>query len=119
MRIWNFLRLSAHVFALQFVLIISSTYADDQSVNAVKNGRNLTLEFCQACHNYEGTEQAGTVAPPLFNMKARFPDKQKLYNIIYDPTAAIKPYTMMPPFGKNELLSQKEIGEIIAYLYTL
>ena len=65
--------------------------------DVIKEGKRLTLEYCQACHHYQGTEQAGTVAPPLLGMKARFPDRKKLYNIIYDPQVAIKKDTMMPP----------------------
>ena len=85
----------------------------------ISQGKQLTLKFCQTCHDYQGTEQAGTVAPPLLGMKARFPDRKKLYNIIYDPQVAIKPHTMMPPFGRNELLARDEIEKIIDFLYTL
>ena len=85
----------------------------------VAEGKRLTLEFCQACHQYAGTEQAGTVAPPLQGMKARFPDRKKLYSIIYDPQKAIREDTMMPPFGRNELLAKDEIEKVIDFLYTL
>lgn len=87
--------------------------------NNITQGKQLTLKFCQTCHDYQGTEQAGTVAPPLLGMKSRFPDRKKLYNIIYDPQVAIKPHTMMPPFGRNELLAKDEIEKIIDFLYTL
>ncbi len=89
------------------------------AADAVERGRQLALEQCQACHFYAGTEQAGTVAPPLQNIKARFPDRKKLFSILYDPVAALDPYTMMPPFGRNRLLSDDEINLIIDFLYTL
>ncbi len=85
----------------------------------LEKGRDLTITMCQACHHFEGTDQAGTLGPPIVAMKARFPEKKRLYDIIYDPHVAIKSDTMMPPFGRNGLLDDKEIGLIIDYLYTL
>jgi L-cysteine S-thiosulfotransferase len=51
-------------------------------------------------------------------MKARYPDKQKLYEQIADPTKA-NPNTLMPPFGKHEILSDKDIKLITEWVYTL
>ena len=96
-----------------------SLYAAEPDKNKIKEGQQLALKFCQACHNYQGTEQAGTVAPPLLGMKSRFPDRKKLYNIIYDPHATLKSDTMMPPFGRNELMAKDEIEKVIDFLYTL
>jgi len=93
--------------------------AGEPDKKAVEEGKKLALEFCQACHTYQGTEQAGTVAPPLLGMKARFPDRATLYNIIYDPQLALQPDTMMPPFGRNELLAKDQIEKVIDFLYTL
>jgi sulfur-oxidizing protein SoxX len=52
-------------------------------------------------------------------MKARFPERQKLYEIIYDPHVATKSHTMMPPFGRNGLVDDNQIQLIIDFLYTL
>lgn len=93
--------------------------AAEAAESTIQEGKKLTLDFCQACHKYEGTEQAGTVAPPLVSMKSRFPDRKKLYDIIYNPQSALKPQTMMPPFGQNYLLSKEEIEKIIDFLYSL
>lgn len=87
--------------------------------NKINEGQELALKFCQTCHDYQGTEQAGTVAPPLLGMKTRFPDRKTLYSIIYDPQVALKPHTMMPPFGRNKLLEKDEIEKVIDFLYTL
>ena len=73
---------------------------------------------CFACHAYEGANLPGNIGPPLVAMKARFPDKQKLYDQIWDPTKA-NPNTMMPPFGKHEILSDKEIKAVTEWAYTL
>lgn len=103
--------------AFSLCLFAASALAGADS--RVEQGRQLALAECQACHFFPDTEQAGNVAPPFVGMKARFLDRSKLYNIIYDPSAVIKPHTMMPPFGRNELLDKAQINLIIDYLYTL
>ena len=106
---------------LTVCMAVTAFFADagETDKDSVAEGKRLTLEFCQACHQYAGTEQAGTVAPPLVGMKARFPDRKKLHNIIYDPQMAIKKDTMMPPFGRNGLIAKDEIEKVIDFLYTL
>jgi len=106
-------------FCAGYAFVSSAAPPDKKTEDIIKEGQQLTLQFCQTCHDYAGTEQAGTVAPPLIGMKARFPDRKKLYNIIYDPQVALKPHTMMPPFGRNELLAKDEIEKVIEFLYTL
>jgi len=93
--------------------------AEEKPKTPLEKGRDLTITMCQACHLFENTDQAGTLGPPIVAMKDRFPDKKKLYDIIYDPHVAIKPHTMMPPFGRNGLLDDKEIQLVIDYIYTL
>jgi len=77
---------------------------------------------CMACHTFAGLEktrlQAGNIAPPLVGMKARFPDRAKLRSQVYDATKA-NPNTVMPPFGRHEILSNKEIDLVVDWLYTL
>ena len=41
-----------------------SSHAADADKDSIKQGKQLALKFCQACHQYQGTDQAGTVAPP-------------------------------------------------------
>ena len=114
------MRIKESVLITAFCSILPiGVFAGDAAASNVEEGKRLTLEFCQACHQYIGTDQAGTVAPPLVGMKGRFPDRKKLYNIIYDPQVAIKKNTMMPPFGRNELLAKDEIEKVIDFLYTL
>ena len=98
---------------------VPSAHAGGSSTPPLAAGKKLTIEFCQACHFFEGTDQAGTVGPPFVAMKQRFPDPNKLEGIIHDPHAAIKPNSMMPPFGRNGLLNRDDINKIIDFLYTL
>ncbi len=63
-------------------------------------------------------ELAGNNGPPLLAMKARFPDREVLFQQIWDPTKD-DPNSFMPPFGKHGALTKTEINKIMDYLYTL
>ena len=73
---------------------------------------------CLACHHIEGGKVAGTIAPPLVGMKARFPDKAKLRAQIWDSTVA-NPNSIMPPMGRHKVLSEKEIDLVTDFIYSL
>ena len=83
-----------------------------------KIAENRKKGNCFACHNYEGAHLAGNVGPPLVAMKSRFPDKAKLRAQIWDATR-MNPNTMMPPFGRHEILSEKEIDAVTEWVLTL
>ena len=102
-----------------FVLCISFIAMPVLADTSVAEGKKLALEYCVACHQFTGTNQAGSLGPPLLVMKSRFPDRKIIYDIIYDPAVAIKPHTMMPPFGRNKLVTKEEINKIIDFLYSL
>jgi sulfur-oxidizing protein SoxX len=90
-----------------------------EAASPTAKGKQVALDFCQACHYFPGSDQAGTVGPPFVAMQPRFPERAKLYSLIYDAAAAINPDTMMPPFGRNELLNKEQINSLIDFLYTL
>ncbi|MBR1217639.1 sulfur oxidation c-type cytochrome SoxX [Bradyrhizobium sp. U87765 SZCCT0131] len=73
---------------------------------------------CLSCHEIKGGELPGTIAPPLSDMKARFPDRNELVGIVTDETRR-NPQTVMPPFGRNLILTDKEISAVVDFLYTL
>jgi sulfur-oxidizing protein SoxX len=73
---------------------------------------------CLACHTMRGSDVPSSVGPVLDNMKARFPNKADLIAILSDETQR-NPQTVMPPFGRNRILTQHEIDLIVAFLYTL
>ncbi len=60
----------------------------------------------------------GNIGPPLVAMKARFPDKAKLREQIWD-AANKNPNSMMPPFGRHGVLTEKEVDAVVEYVYTL
>jgi len=71
---------------------------------------------CLTCHEIKGGEAPGNVAPALNDMKKRFPNRAELIAIIADETKR-NPQTVMPPFKRNLLLNDKEIEEIVDFLY--
>ncbi|HEB55364.1 MAG TPA: sulfur oxidation c-type cytochrome SoxX [Gammaproteobacteria bacterium] len=101
-------------------LVPKVAVADEASLAAQgkKIAENRKKGNCFACHSYEGVHMAGNVGPPLVAMKARFPDKARLRAQIWDATRK-NPNTMMPPFGRHEILSEKEIDAITEWVYTL
>jgi sulfur-oxidizing protein SoxX len=73
---------------------------------------------CLACHMIADGSLPGNIGPPLASMKARFPDKADLRAQIWDSTVA-NPNTIMPPFGKNQILSEKEVDLVTEFIYSL
>ncbi|HAY40742.1 MAG TPA: sulfur oxidation c-type cytochrome SoxX [Gammaproteobacteria bacterium] len=86
------------------------------------SGKDLTFDRklgnCLACHMISGGSQPGNIGPPLIAMKARYPDVADLRAQIHDATVA-NPNTMMPPFGRHNILSADQIDKITAFIHTL
>jgi len=61
---------------------------------------------------------SGNLAPPLFAMKERFPNPQKLTQQISNSLLSNED-SIMPPFGLHGLLNEDQISKIVDYLYTL
>lgn len=72
---------------------------------------------CLTCHDIKGGEAPGNVGPPLADMKSRYPDRKQLAAIIFDETKR-NPLTVMPPFGRNLILTKQEIESVVDFLYT-
>jgi sulfur-oxidizing protein SoxX len=93
-----------------------------EEMTAVEKGKkvaeNKTKGNCMACHQFAGAKLPGNIGPPLVAIKARFPDKQKLRDLIWDMTAR-NPNTAMPPFGKYKILKDEDIDNIAEWVYTL
>ena len=95
------------------------------TVPAEPTGQELAFDNrkgnCLACHSIPGDPKAITdanIGPPLIQMKARFPDRAKLREQIWDATKA-NPRSAMPPFGKHKVLSGPEVDKILDYIYNL
>ena len=90
----------------------------EQIAEGKKIAFNRKLGNCLACHAIAGGDLPGDIGPPLVAMKARFPDISVLRAQIYDATAN-NPRTMMPPFGKHGILTDKQIDLITEFIHTL
>jgi len=101
---------------------IQSASAAEKELTPAEQGKKVAFNRkkgnCIACHSMAGGSMAGNMGPPLVAMKARFPDKAKLRAQIWDATKA-NPNSVMPPFGRHKVLSDKEIDLITEYIYTL
>lgn len=73
---------------------------------------------CLACHKIADGESPGNIGPELLNLPARFNSKQQLKAQIWDATQ-FNPQTSMPPFGKNKILAEHEIDQLVDYLWIL
>jgi sulfur-oxidizing protein SoxX len=74
---------------------------------------------CLACHRIPGDPKAVTMAnigPPIVQMRERFPDRAELRRQIWDPTLR-NPQSVMPPFGKHQVLTEREIDLVLDYIY--
>ncbi len=83
--------------------------------------QDVTKGNCLACHAMPSDVNAVTsanIGPPLVGIRARFPDRTQLLHQVWD-ARLFNPDTVMPPFGKHQILTMEEIGLIIDYLYTL
>ncbi len=92
-----------------------------ESASNAEQGKALafgrTKGNCLACHKIEGGKLPGTVGPELVNMKERYPDRELLFKRIWDESK-FNPRTVMPPFGRNMILTRDEIQKIVDFLYT-
>ena len=100
--------------------VVSLGFAEEQA-----DGRTLSFDNkkgnCLACHAIPGEPKAeapGNIGPPLVNMKERYPDRAKLRAKIWDATAS-NPDSVMPPFGRNKILTEQEIDLVTDYIQGL
>lgn len=87
-------------------------------MDAVKIMTDSNIGNCTACHAIPAVPSivAGDMGPPFIGMKDRFPDIAKLRAAIADQKA-ISPQTIMPPFGRNKILTPEQIDVVAQYIY--
>ena len=72
---------------------------------------------CLTCHVIKGGDLAGTIGPPLEGIGAKY-NRSDLVAILTDESLR-NPQTLMPPFGRNRILTEQEINAIVDFLQTL
>ncbi len=90
--------------------------------SAAADGKKLAFDRgkgnCLTCHVIKGGEYPGTLGPELTDIKGKYPNRDELVAIVFDETKR-NPLTVMPPFGRNRILTDKEINAIVDFLQTL
>src|SRR5581483_1316980 len=107
---------SARWLALAAVLLANSTAFAQSPMPGQALAFDRSKGNCLTCHVIAGGDAPGNVGPPLSDMKARYPDHKELAAIIFDETRR-NPLTVMPPFGRNLILTEKEIESVVDFLY--
>lgn len=87
----------------------------------IERGKTLSFSVmhgnCLACHEINGGEQPGTIGPSLLDYGSRGLPYEYTYQRIFD-TRLYNPIAHMPLFGTNEVLTDQEIRDIMAFLYS-
>ena len=90
--------------------------------SSVAEGQELAFDRskgnCLTCHVIKGGDLPGTIGPELKDIKGKYPDRNDLIAILNDETKR-NPQTVMPPFGRNRILSEQEINAVVDFLQTL
>ena len=96
--------------------------ADEKAPAKELTGKELAFDAskgnCLACHMIAGGDQPGTMGPPLIAMKARYPDRAALFEVVWDPRNKF-PNTAMPPIGAHGILSKDEVNKVVDFIYGL
>jgi L-cysteine S-thiosulfotransferase len=90
--------------------------------STVDEGRKLAFDRskgnCLTCHVIKGGNLPGSIGPELIDIKSKYPNRADLVAIVHDETER-NPLTVMPPFGRNRILTPKEIEAVVDFLQTL
>jgi len=113
------------VLAITTAMVSVPTVSNAAGKNAsdIEQGKELAFSRskgnCLACHAIPGGNLPGNIGPALIAMKLRFPEKSDLFDKIWGKPDKSMPYSMMPQFGHNGVLTDAEINKIVDFLYQL
>ena len=87
-------------------------------MDALKIMTNANIGNCTSCHAIPADPKivAGDIGPPFIGMQSRFPDIAKLKEAIADQKV-FHSETIMPPFGRNKILTPEQIDVVAQYIY--
>src|SRR5438067_12783857 len=89
--------------------------------SAVSEGEKLAFDRgkgnCLTCHVIKGGDLPGSIAPELVDIKSKYPNRADLIAIVTDETLR-NLLTVMPPFGRNRILTEREINAGVDFLLT-
>jgi len=106
------------LIALASFLSASAAHAQSGAADGQKIAFDRGKGNCLSCHMIKGGDSPGTIGPALADIKTKYPDRKDLIAIVSDETRR-NPQTVMPPFGRNRILTEKEINASVDFLQTL
>jgi sulfur-oxidizing protein SoxX len=108
--------------ALAWLIGAAALASPAAAQSAADEGRTVAFDRgkgnCLTCHDIKGGDLPGTIGPALKDLKSKYPDRNDLVAIVTDETRR-NPQTVMPPFGRNRILTESEINAIVDFLQTL
>ena len=114
---------SSFLTALVLALLAGGSLAGSaHAQSAAAEGQKIAFDRgkgnCLTCHVIKGGEYPGSLGPELVDIKSKYPSRDELVAIVFDETKR-NPLTVMPPFGRNRILTEKEINAVVDFLQTL
>jgi sulfur-oxidizing protein SoxX len=106
------------MLALWFTALASSGHAQTMAAEGQQLAFDRGKGNCLTCHEIKGGDLPGTIGPALIDLKSKYPDRDDLIAIVSDETKR-NPQTVMPPFGRNRILTEQEISAVVDFLQTL
>ena len=108
--------------ALLMALVLPCGALSAAPATPVEQGRALAFARnkgnCLACHAIAGGTRPGDAGPPLKEMRRRYPRREALRAQIADATRN-NPDSIMPPFGRHEILTPEEIDLVTDFIHSL
>lgn len=112
------------MFTTTTMLLFSGAALADEDAMAdrIKQGKAIAYDRsagnCLSCHLILGSELPGNVGPPLIQMKLRYPDRNALVSQVSD-AAKNNPNTVMPPYGRHNILTEQEIELVVDFIHSI
>jgi sulfur-oxidizing protein SoxX len=104
------------------LLLCACASVDKPQESSLARGKKIAVTFelgnCLACHIIADGDSPGNIGPELKSLPTRFKDKAQLREFIWD-ASVFNPNTSMPPFGKNQILTNEDIEQLVDYLWSL
>jgi L-cysteine S-thiosulfotransferase len=110
--------LPALALAIGAFLSAGTAHAQSAAAEGQKLAFDRSKGNCLTCHAIKGGTLPGSIGPELVDIKKKYPKRDDLVAIVTDETAR-NPLTVMPPFGRNRILTPKEIDAVVDFLQTL
>lgn len=102
--------------------LLAGLIANPVHAQSAADGQKLAFDRskgnCLTCHVIRGGDLPGSIGPELKDIKAKYPDRNELVAIVSDEPKR-NPQSVMPPFGRNRILTEQEINAIVDFLQTL